>query len=371
MATEGTRATPAMEDNTDDRSFEQRWRIIHGETPTDPARGDFVYAVLTTGIYCRPDCRSKKPRRDNTSFFDDWQRAERAGYRPCKRCRPRGEDAETLAVQCICEVIDAAEDMPGLAELAAAAGISPDRLRRLFRKRLGMSPRDYAVARRRRRLRETLAGAASVTEAFYDAGYGGSSRFYEDEGLRLGMKPDRYRRGGEGEAIDFLVVDSPLGRMLVARTDKGVCAIDFGDDDRALEQALRHRFDAATIRREADDGSWNVLVPAIVTMIEQPGRSHSLPLDIRGTVFEERVWQALLDIPCGETRSYGEVAVAIGSPAAVRAVAGACARNPLLVAVPCHRVVRGDGSTGGYRAGTERKVTLLERERQADGGRSA
>ena len=358
-----------IDETAENPVFELRWRIIHGEAMRDSSAGAFLYAVMTTGIYCRPDCRSRKPGRVNTRFFDDWQSAERAGYRPCKRCHPRGDDGEVLIIQQLCEIIDRAEETPSLAMLAEGTGLSPERLRRLFRTRLGMSPREYARARRRRRLRGVLAASSSVTEAFYEAGYGGSSRFYEDDGLGLGMKPDRYRRGGEGETIAFLIVDSPLGRMLVARTGKGVCAIDFGASDAELEAGLRRRFCRANVKCENDGPGWREVIEAIVSMIEQPGRMEAFPLDIRGTVFEERVWHSLMKIPCGETRSYGEIAKAIGAPSAIRAVAGACARNPLLLAIPCHRVVRGDGSTGGYRAGAGRKARILDNERRVAEGK--
>ncbi|MCB9943609.1 MAG: bifunctional DNA-binding transcriptional regulator/O6-methylguanine-DNA methyltransferase Ada [Geminicoccaceae bacterium] len=340
-----------------------RWRIIHGGEAGRNMDRSFFYAVRTTGIYCRPDCRSKRPRRENTLFFDDPRDAEMAGFRPCLRCRPRGDDEDSRKLIQICELIDASDDVPVLADLAAAAGIGGERLRKMFRLRLGITPQVFAQARRRQRLRDLLPGADSVTGAFYDAGYGGSSRFYEKDGQRLGMKPKCYRRGGVGERISFMTADCPLGRMLVARTAAGICTIEIGDDDQALEAALRKRFDRACLTPEPSDGDWKRIVMTVIDLIEEPQRSHDLPLDIRGTAFQERVWQGLMTIPCGETWSYAQVARAIGAPTAVRAVASACARNPLLLAIPCHRVVREDGSIGGYRAGTDRKRHILENER--------
>ncbi|PWC34515.1 6-O-methylguanine DNA methyltransferase [Azospirillum sp. TSO35-2] len=332
------------------------------------ADGRFVYAVRSTGVYCRPSCAARPARPENVVFYATNAEAERAGFRPCKRCRPDGPsqaDRRAEAVARACRLIDQTEETPPLDDLAAAAGLSPHHFHRVFKQATGVTPRAYAEARRAARVAGTLREAASVTEAIYDAGYGSAGRFYETAGARLGMTPGAYRRGGAGEAIRFAVGACALGSILVAATDRGVCAILLGDDPDALVRDLQDRFPHAELT--GGDPAFDATVAQVVGFVEAPGTGLSLPLDIGGTAFQQRVWQALRAIPAGRTASYAEIARAIGDPAAVRAVARACGANPLAVAIPCHRVVRSDGGLSGYRWGVERKRDLLDRERNADG----
>jgi AraC family transcriptional regulator of adaptative response/methylated-DNA-[protein]-cysteine methyltransferase len=325
--------------------------------------GRFVYGVKTTGVYCRPSCRSRPARDENIVFHAGPEAAERAGFRPCKRCRPdqAGEaDPQAMAVRRACELIRAAQTPPALEDLAAAAGLSPFHFHRVFRKVTGVTPRAFAAAEQARRLEAALPGAASVTEAIYDAGFSGSGRFYATAPGRLGMTPTAVRRGGAGAVIRFAVGETSLGSILVAATDKGVCCILLGNDPEALVRDLQDRFPRA--RLEGADPDFERTVAQVVGLVEAPGRRHDLPLDIQGTAFQQRVWEALRAIPPGATASYAEVARAIGQPGASRAVARACAGNPLAVAIPCHRVVRTDGDLSGYRWGVERKRELLRRE---------
>lgn len=347
-------------DTTDDA----RWQaVLDRDAASD---GRFVYAVRTTGVYCRPTCPSRRGRRENVTFYDTCAAAEAAGYRPCRRCRPDQARAPAAsrhaeAVARACRMIDEAEEIPDLAALAAAAGLSPFHFHRVFRAVTGITPRAYASARRARRLREELAQAdVTVTEAIYGAGFNSSSRFYAASKAMLGMTPTAYRRGGEDARIRFTIGQSSLGAVLVAASDKGVCAIALGDDPEALARDLQDRFPHA--RLVGDDPAFADLVAQVVGLVDQPSRGLNLPLDLRGTAFQQRVWQALREIPPGCTVSYAELARRIGRPQAVRAVANACAANSLAVAVPCHRVVRRDGDLSGYRWGVERKRALLARE---------
>ena len=325
--------------------------------------GSFVYAVASTGIYCRPSCPSRRPRRPQVAFFPTPDAAEGAGYRACRRCRPREAAAGAAAVARACAWIDAHPDEPvSLAALARAVGLSPAHLQRTFRRATGVTPKQYADARRLARLKERLQKGDDVTTALYDAGYGSSSRLYERSDARLGMTPATYRRGGRGMRIRFACADSPAGRLLVAATERGLCAVQLGEDDDALETALRREFPEAEIA--ADAAGLGALVAAVLARLDA-GPSPALPLDVRATAFEQQVWAALQEIPPGTTRTYGEVAAALGRPGAARAVARACAANPVALVVPCHRVVRGDGGLGGYRWGEERKRRLLARERRA------
>lgn len=325
--------------------------------------GRFVYAVRTTGIYCRPSCPSRPKRRENVSFHAGPGAAMAAGFRACLRCRPDESSPDALLNEIVavaCQRIETAETEPPLAELSAAAGYSPFHFQRLFKERIGLTPKQYAKARRKARLRDGLADAASVTDAIYAAGYGASSRAYEDGGS-LGMTPSSVRRGAAGERIVHAMAGSSLGPLLVAATARGICMIEFGDEAELLHR-LAARFPGAELA--GGDAEFAELISRVVALVDAPGSTHAdLPLDIRGTVFQERVWQALTTIPAGETVSYAGLAERIGRPGSARAVARACAGNTIAVAIPCHRVVRGDGDISGYRWGTERKRALLDRER--------
>ena len=338
-----------------------RWEAVRRRDPA--ADGRFVYSVATTGVYCRPSCPSREARRGNVAFYPDAAAARRAGFRPCKRCRPDGgtvAERHAQAIAAACETIDAAEAEPCLAALAQAAGMSPHHFHRTFKRLTGVTPKGYAATRRAERLRDGLAGAATVTEAFYDAGYSGSGRFYAQAPGVLGMTPSAYRKGGARARIRYAVAACSLGHLLVAATDKGICAIRFGDDPKALEAELRGRFPNADLAQ--GDADFERIVAAVTGFVERPKAPLDLPLDVQGTAFQRRVWEALRAIPLGTTASYTDVAAAIGAPKAVRAVAGACAANPVALAIPCHRVVRGDGALSGYRWGVERKRALIARE---------
>ncbi|CAO3356803.1 bifunctional DNA-binding transcriptional regulator/O6-methylguanine-DNA methyltransferase Ada [Azospirillum palustre] len=341
----------------------ERWEALRRRDPA--ADGRFVYAVRSTGVYCRPSCAARPARPENVAFYATNAEAERAGFRPCKRCRPDGPsqcDRRAEAVAAACRLIEEAEEAPQLDELAAAAGMSPHHFHRIFKQVTGVTPRAYVQAQRAARVADALQQAGSVTEAIYEAGYGSSGRFYETAGARLGMTPTSYRRGGAGETIRFAVGVCSLGSILVATTERGVCAILLGDDPDLLLRDLQDRFPRAELI--GGDPAFEATVAQVVGFVEAPGTSLALPLDIGGTAFQQRVWQALRAIPAGRTASYAEIATAIGEPAAVRAVARACGANPLAVAIPCHRVVRSDGGLSGYRWGVERKRGLLDRERK-------
>jgi AraC family transcriptional regulator of adaptative response/methylated-DNA-[protein]-cysteine methyltransferase len=327
------------------------------------ADGHFFYSVRTTGVYCRPSCPGRLARRENVAFHATAAAAERAGFRPCKRCRPnepRRDGRMAAAIAKACRRIEAADELPGLEALAAAAGMSRFHFHRRFKAETGVTPKAYGEAHRARRMAGALTESATVTEAIYQAGFNSNSRFYAGAAARLGMTPTAFRSGGSGARIRFAVGQSSLGAILVAATDKGVCAIAIGDDPDALVRDLEDRFPQAEL--VGGDAAFEKVVATVVGFIEAPSQGLDLPLDIRGTAFQERVWQALRAIPPGETRTYAELARAIGRPAAVRAVAGACAANAIAVAIPCHRVVRTDGSLSGYRWGVERKRRLLQRE---------
>lgn len=337
--------------------------------------GAFVFAVRSTGIYCRPSCPARRPRPERMLFFDGPEAAERAGFRACRRCQPRNgashpaEAAERIAR--LCREIDRAAaraDRPlALARLAEATGMSSSRIERMFRKALGVTPRQYADARRLRDLKTRLRSGANVTEALYDAGYGSPSRLYERAPAQLGMTPLAYRRGGDGAELRYAVAPCPLGKMLVAATGRGIAAVYLGDSGERLRNLLQSEFPRAAIREDRRGlGRW---VRAIVAHLRGQLPQLDLPLDVRATAFERRVWQELQRIPYGATRSYAEIARAIGRPSAARAVARACAKNPAAVVIPCHRVVRGDGQLSGYRWGEQRKRALLDRESSVAGAR--
>lgn len=336
--------------------------------------GRVYYAVTSTGIYCRPSCPSRRPRRDRTRFFATTGEAQAAGFRACKRCRP-GTGVPTVAEQAVAKARAWLDAHPGervsLATLGKAAGMSPWHLQRSFRRLVGLSPREYAASRRTEQFKAGLRKEASVSRATYEAGFGSSSRVYEKIPTLLGMTPGAYRKGGAGMAIRYTIVASPYGRLLVAVTDRGVAAVTLGDSDTALERGLKAQFPSASLSR-VDDGAdeWlGGLVRRVSSRIARPGAplDGALPLDLQGTAFQWRVWQALLQIPAGETRTYTQLAKAVGKPKAIRAVASACAANRAAIVVPCHRVVRTDGSLGGYRWGLPRKEKLLETERSLAG----
>ncbi|MDN3519421.1 bifunctional DNA-binding transcriptional regulator/O6-methylguanine-DNA methyltransferase Ada [Aquisalimonas lutea] len=338
-----------------------RWPLLAARSPE--ADGAFVYAVVTTGVYCRPTCPSRLARPENIRFYDTAREAASAGFRPCRRCRPDGTgraEERAATVEALCRIIETAERQPTLAELAERAGWSPHHLHRTFKAVTGLTPRAYGAAHRAGRVQQALVRNGSVTEAMYEAGYSSSGRFYAESDGILGMTPGRYRAGGRGVEIRFAVGACSLGAILVARTERGICVVSLGDDPDRLVRDLQDRFPAATL--VGGDAAFEQEVAQVVGLVEAPGVGLELPLDIRGTAFQRRVWAALQEIPPGETRSYRQIAEHIGSPGSARAVAGACAANPLAVAIPCHRVVRNDGGLSGYRWGVERKRALLDRE---------
>ncbi len=341
-----------------------RWEAVVRRDPE--ADGAFVYSVRTTGVYCRPSCGSRAARRENVRFHEDSRDAERSGFRPCKRCRPDEgglAQRQAVAIAAACRAIDGAEVAPTLDELAADAGMSRFHFHRVFRAHTGLTPRRYAEARRARRVLEALGLARTVTGAVQEAGFSSHGRFYDVASEALGMSPGAYRAGGEGLTLRYAVGECGLGSVLVAASDRGVCAILLGDDAGSLVKDLGDRFPKAHL--VGDDPEFGRTLAAVIALVEVPGVGLGLPLDVRGTAFQRRVWEALRAIPAGATASYAEVARGIGSPGSARAVAGACAANPLAVAIPCHRVVRGDGSLSGYRWGSQRKAELLKRERES------
>jgi AraC family transcriptional regulator of adaptative response/methylated-DNA-[protein]-cysteine methyltransferase len=375
-------AAPAAQadDHAHDISQEDpRWRAV---LVRDSARdGEFVFAVSSTGVYCRPSCAARRPRRENVRFFAGPDQAERAGYRACLRCRPKSfnSNGESDGVKAICRFIEQHLDEPlTLDRLGKEFRQSPFHLQRRFKAVLGITPRAYADSCRLRTLKRNLQAGDSVTRAMYDAGYGSSSRLYEKTASQLGMTPDKYRRGAIAAAIRYTCADSPLGRMLIAATDRGICSIQFARTDGELMEGLKREFPFAS--RKRDEGGLQSWVSALLRHMQgkdldsslsslhatasSSASSSSLPLDIRATAFQRRVWTYLQSIPFGATRSYSQVAKGIGQPRAVRAVARACATNPVAVAIPCHRIVRQDGSMGGYRWGMERKKALLEMEQK-------
>ncbi len=328
--------------------------------------GDFYYCVETTGVYCRPSCPSRPAKRANVRFCATPAEAEAQGFRPCRRCRPNAPSQQELDAEKVaraCRMIEAAEAPPTLAQLARAAGLSPHHFHRLFSRIAGVAPKAYAQAHRRARLRSKLREGQTVTEAIYDSGYHSSARFYATAKDTLGMTPTAYRAGAPRETVRFAIGQSSLGAVLVAASAIGVCAISLGDDPEELLRDLQDRFPRATLI--GGDESFERYVAAAVGMVERPQTPFDLPLDMRGTAFQQRVWAALREIPAGETASYAEIAQSIGAPKATRAVAGACAATPVSLAIPCHRVVRSDGALSGYYWGVARKRELLERERKS------
>jgi AraC family transcriptional regulator, regulatory protein of adaptative response / methylated-DNA-[protein]-cysteine methyltransferase len=327
--------------------------------------GDFLYAVTTMGVFCRPGCPSPRPLRKNVRFFRDVPEAEAAGFRACRRCDPKGERARLAqtVVRDACAHIETSETIPSLDALATRSGYSRFHFLRMFRDHTGLTPRSYAEGVRARRLQTALATGSRVADAVQDAGYGSESRVYEKTGELLGMTPGALRRGGVGEVIRTAFADCPFGRLLVGATDTGVCFIGFAEPDDSLLGDLRRRFPQASI--VADDAKLADTVRAVLDFIAEPKQALELPLDLRGTAFQQRVWQTLCRIPAGETRTYAQLADMVGNPKAIRAVARSCATNPVSLAVPCHRVVGSDGDLTGYRWGVPRKRALLDRERAA------
>ncbi|WP_211845338.1 bifunctional DNA-binding transcriptional regulator/O6-methylguanine-DNA methyltransferase Ada [Pseudomonas aeruginosa] len=341
---------------------EQRWAAVLARDAA--ADGAFVYAVKTTGVYCRPSSSARRPRRENVEFFATAEAAEAAGYRPSRRAagdRSLAAEQRAERVAQACRMIETAETPPALEALAARLGMSPFHFHRLFKAETGLTPKAYASAYRARRLRKRLGQAsASVTEAIYDSGFNSNSRFYESSSQRLGMRPRDYRDGGAGAAIRFAIGQCSLGAILVAQSQRGICAILLGEEPEPLLRELQDQFPRAQLL--GGDADFERLVAQVVGFVESPQLGLDLPLDVRGTAFQERVWQALREIPPGSTASYAQIAERIGAPRAVRAVAQACAANRIAVAIPCHRVVRRDGDISGYRWGVERKRELLRRE---------
>jgi AraC family transcriptional regulator of adaptative response/methylated-DNA-[protein]-cysteine methyltransferase len=362
-----------MENCTNSFSDARRWRAVLARDMRMDRK--FVYAVHSTGIYCRPSCPSRRPGRAQVRFFRRPKFAEKAGFRPCRRCHPECveiRDPQAVIVAKLCGEIERRatqhEDKSmNLSELASRAGISPHRLHRLFRRHMGITPKQFADTLRLRFLKGRLRGGDDVTTALYDAGYGSASRLYEKANSQLGMTPATYRKGGKGMEIFYTIEKCPQGRVLVAATSRGVSAVYLGGQDQPMEQALRKEYPAATIRTDAGTlGPWvRAIVKHLNGNLSGGERNLNLPLDVTATAFQRRVWEELKKIPYGSTRTYKQVAMALGKPTATRAVARACATNPVSVVVPCHRVVREDGKLAGYRWGVERKKALIEQERSA------
>jgi AraC family transcriptional regulator of adaptative response/methylated-DNA-[protein]-cysteine methyltransferase len=347
----------------------EQWQaVLERDTHFD---GVFVYGVRSTGIYCRPSCASRKPAPQQVVFFAVPELAERAGFRPCQRCQPHQSPAADPQVEMVreaCRLLRESANTPlTLDQLGRQVGSSPHHLQRVFKKVMGISPRQYADTCRVGKLKANLKDGNSVTEALYDAGYGSSSRLYEQASQQLGMTPANYQRGGPGRQIAYTIAESPLGLLLVAATQRGVCAVSLGDDAGALLDTLKQDYPAAEIRQDdAALGKWvRAMLEHLSGRLPHPG----IPLDIRATAFQRLVWDELRRIPYGETRSYSEIAQAIGQPKAARAVAHACSQNPAAVVIPCHRVVRQGGDLGGYRWGIGRKEALIAQEREGAGGR--
>ena len=357
--------TAIAERNTQlDTLADERWQAIQDHDPAYETA--FTFGVKTTGVYCRTTCRGAPVLRKNIEFFDEITEARAAGYRPCKRCRPDEGGPHSRAVAVVtqaCDLIDASPDeLLTVSALARHTGVTDHALRRSFDMILGITPRQYAEQRRLERFKDDVRNGHDVTSALYESGYSSPSRLYESSGAHLGMTPGQYRKGGVGISINYAIVDSPLGRLLVAGTDKGVCRISIADNDESLVLALRKEFPQAEQSRDSGPLSEWIQIVARVVAGEPSDIDTGLPLDVRGTAFQRRVWEALRQIPRGETRSYSQIAEDIGQPTATRAVANACGKNPTPVVVPCHRVVRSDGALGGYALGPARKQKLLNQE---------
>ena len=354
-------STPTSREPRSSSLAEARWAAVAARDPAFD--GQFFIAVDTTGVYCRPSCPSRRPNRANVRFYDTAEEAERAGFRACKRCKPTEPSLlhqYAEKVRTACRLIETAEAEPKLDELAAAVGLSPYHFHRIFKRVLGVTPKAYATAHRHKRVREELGRGATVTEAIYGAGFNSNGRFYATSSESLGMTPSEFRSGGSKSEIRFAIGECSLGLILVAASDKGVCAILFGDNAKTLRRELERQFPRA--RLIGGDPAFERLMSEVIGFVENPRAGLGLPLDIRGTAFQHRVWDALRRIPVGSTASYAEIARIIGAPKSARAVARACATNRIAVAIPCHRVVGSDGSLTGYRGGVERKRALLAKE---------
>jgi AraC family transcriptional regulator of adaptative response/methylated-DNA-[protein]-cysteine methyltransferase len=349
-------------------SSNQKWSLVLARDAR--ADGRFVYAVRSTGVFCRPSCPSRRPRRENVEFFDSPAQAQQAGYRACQRCSPQRRNPQAQKIEAACRYIDENLDVTlSLTAISRHVAVSPFHFQRLFKRMLGISPRQYQQARRAGKFRQALLGEGRVTDAIYEAGYSSSSRAYESIPAQLGMTPSAFRRKGEGVEIRYTILATDLGRMLIATTERGVSAVRFGETDTALLRELKHDFGAARINR--DDKGLEPAASQVKQLLSGSTAAANIPLDIQGTAFQQLVWETLRRIPAGETRSYAEVAASIGRPKAVRAVANACASNPVAVVVPCHRVVQKNGSLAGYRWGVKRKNMLLEKERSAASTRAS
>lgn len=345
-------------------SKDPRWQsIVERDQKAD---GSFFYSVKTTGVYCRPSCAARLARPENVEFHNSCADARQAGFRSCKRCKPdevslADQNKEKIAT--VCRLIESSEEEPTLQELADSAGLSTYHFHRLFKSITGLTPKAYATAHRAKKMRKELERGGSITEAMFEAGFGSSSRFYEKTNAVLGMTPTDFRRGGAKVDIRFAIAQCSLGAILVAQSERGICSILLGDDADELARDLQDRFPNANLI--GGDNEFEKLVAQVISFVETPAIGLDLPLDVRGTAFQQRVWQALRKIPAGTTVSYTELANRLGMPKAVRAVASACAANKIAVAIPCHRVVRNDGGLSGYRWGVERKATLIKREANA------
>lgn len=345
-------------------SDEQRWQALLSRD--QQADGQFFYAVSSTGVFCRPSCPSRHPRPENVRYFETAVAAKQAGYRACKRCRPEHPsqfERHAAIIANACRTIAAAEVIPDLDELARQAGLSRFYFQRMFKAMVGLSPKEYGVAQRGERIRQDLQEDKPVTEAIYASGFNSSSRFYENSTKLLGMNAGRYRAGGKECTIRFALGQCQLGALLVAATEKGICTIALGDDPQVLLEQFQQQFPQAVL--QGGDVQFEQWIAQVVAFIDRPQQGLPLPLDIRGTAFQHRVWQALRKIPPGTTTSYAELAQHIGAPKSARAVARACASNEIAIAIPCHRVIRSDGNVSGYRWGVERKCDLLNREANA------
>lgn len=355
------KSNPISESSLQKILHDPRWKQVLARD--SKADGQFFFSVKTTGIYCRPSCGARHPLPENVAFHLTATDAERAGFRPCKRCKPDQQSLTEMHADKVaqtCRLIENAEVMPTLAQLAASAGLSTYHFHRVFKAITGVTPKAYALAHRAQAMREELATNSKVTDAIYAAGYASNSRFYETATQTLGMKPVQYLKGGMNTQIHFALAECSLGSILVASSHKGICAISIGDDPEALLRELQDRFPKSSLM--GGDQAFESLVASVIGFIEAPRLGLSLPLDIQGTLFQQRVWQALRQIPVGTTVTYSELANSIGMPTAIRAVASACAANTLAVVIPCHRVVRLNGSLSGYRWGVERKRALIKRE---------
>ena len=339
---------------------DERWTLVLARDAH--ADGQFVYAVKSTGVFCRPSCPSRRPRPENVEFFTSPASAQEAGYRACRRCLPTRPNLQLQMVEAACRYLkDHLENTVTLETLSRHVGVSPFYFQRLFKRTLGVSPRQYQQAQRANRFKNALRDQGSITDAIYDAGYSSSSRAYDNVSGQLGMTPSAFRRNGHGTAIRYSIVSTQLGKLLIAATERGLCAVRFGDRESAMISELRREFRAAAISR--DDQALRPVAGQVQALLRAGTTAARIPLDIQGTAFQQQVWNVLRRIPRGETRSYTEIANAIGRPAAVRAVANACASNPVALVVPCHRVVQKNGSLAGYRWGEKRKAALLESER--------